>query len=58
MKIRISYPLSTQTTPEYRAAIDKVRKKQTDNDAKVVDVEIAEIEPGQFAGIIVLEVEV
>jgi hypothetical protein len=58
MKIRISYPLSAETCPEYEAAIEKVRKRQQDEGARVVDVEIKEIKPGQFAGVIVLEVGV
>ena len=57
MKTRISYPLSNETCAEYKAAIAKVRKKQDKEGAKVVDVDVKEVKPGQFAGVIVLEIE-
>ena len=56
MEIRISYALSEETKAEYEAALEKVRKKQ--DAAKpytVVDVEIQEVAPGQFAGVIVMD---
>ena len=58
MQVRISYALSKETRPEYEAALAKVQKKKDKNRAKVVDVEIQEVAPGQFAGVIVLEVSV
>jgi len=58
MKTRISYPLSPETCAEYKTALAKVKVKQEEQGAKVVAVELKEIKPGQFAGVIVMEVEV
>jgi hypothetical protein len=56
MEIRISYALSQETRAEYEEAIEKVRKKQgAAKPYQVIDVEIQEVAPGQFAGVIIMD---
>lgn len=57
MEIPIAYPLSDETRPEYKAALDKVQASK-DRGGKVIDVKIEEVGPGQFVGVIVMNEDV
>jgi hypothetical protein len=54
MKIRIPYPLSAETDPEYVKALEAVESSKN-RGGKVVDLERQQVGPGQFAGVIVMD---
>lgn len=54
MKIRIPYPLSAETDPEYVKALKAVQESKN-RGGKVFDVERQQVGPGQFAGVIVMD---
>jgi len=56
MEVPISYPLSDETRPEYKKALEKVEASKL-NGGKVKDVKMEEIATGQFVGVIVMEEE-
>lgn len=54
MEIRIPFPLSDETRPHYEAAVKAVRELEKQG-AKVVGVDLIEPQPGNHAGVIVLD---
>lgn len=54
MEVRISFPLSKETDPDYKKALKEVEESKK-HGGKVVDVERRQVGPGQFEGIIVME---
>ena len=54
MKIRIPYPLSAGTDPEYVKALQAVQESKN-RGGKVVDVERQQVGQGLFSGVIVMD---
>ena len=55
MEIEIPFPLSTETKPEFEAALEKKKKSEDNNGGKLQGLRIEEITPGEFVGVIVME---